>query len=700
MELLNGLNKAQTEAVLAVEGPVMVMAGAGSGKTKVLTTRISYIIDELGIPPSAILAVTFTNKAANEMKTRIANMIDINTKYMWISTFHSFAARLLRLEINHLPPYTDRFTIIDEEDSLKIVKQIMKEEEIDEFKPKEIRNVISKSKNFTDFTINDPMLKDTFNIVNRLYERYLLDNNLLDFDDLIIKTIELFKKNPNVLEKYQNKFQYILVDEFQDTNTLQYNLMFMLSARYHNIFVVGDDFQSIYSFRGAKIENINRFKKDFREHKLILLEQNYRSTKEILDLANVVIEKNPNQIKKVMYSNDKTGAKPFYYNAQSSYDETMFVVDKIRDLVARGDDYSDIAILYRANYISRNFEDILIRYQIPYTMYGGLSFFQRKEIKDIIAYLRLMVNFNDDFSFRRIVNEPKRKIGPAMIEKLSTVAQENNVSLLNAIPIFNNKSQAGVQLTNFYNTIIELNEKIESVDLRDLVELIMKKTNYEDALKADEDSYSDRMENIKELKTVLKETDEFYSGTNEEKLQALLSDLALRTDNDDSKKDKGVILSTYHQVKGLEFKNVFMVAMEEEIFPSMNSVLDAEIEEERRICYVGITRAKDRLYITNSSTRFLFGFQRNLAPSRFIKDMGSVLFEKKKTIKVENKVKEEKKEERKTSDNIFKTGDKVSHKVFGDGVVVSVDGATIMVAFKVPYGIKTLFANHPAIRKI
>ena len=308
--------------------------------------------------------------------------------------------------------------------------------------------------------------------------------------------------------------------------------------------------------------------------------------------------------------------------------------------------------------------------------------------------------YNDDFSFRRIVNEPKRKIGPSMIEKLTLVAQANKVSLLNAIPLFNNKSQAGVSLTNFYNTIIELNESIESVDLRDLIEVIMNKTDYEEALKADEDSYSDRMENIKELKTVLKETDEFYFGTNQEKLEALLSDLALRTDNDDSKKDKGVILSTYHQVKGLEFKNVFMVAMEEEIFPSMNSVLDAEVEEERRICYVGITRAKDRLYISHSLNRYLFGFQRSLAPSRFLKDMGDSLFENKKSIKVEKKIKEEPKAEIQSSDNEYKTGDKVSHKVFGDGMVVSTTGSTITVAFKMPYGVKTLFANHPAIRKI
>ncbi len=710
MNLLNGLNERQLEAVTTTEGPVMVMAGAGSGKTKVLTTRIAYLISELGIPSTNILAVTFTNKAANEMKQRIEGMLSIETKYMWVSTFHSFCCRLLRLEIKALPPYTSSFQILDEEDSLKIVKDIMKQAELDEFKPKEIRGLISKSKNFTDFRIDDPRLNNIFTIVLEKYEEFMKENNALDFDDLIIKTILLFQKNPSILQKYQNKFQYILVDEFQDTNTLQYNLIFMLSARYHNIFVVGDDFQSIYSFRGAKIENINRFRRDFLETKLILLEENYRSTKEILSLANCIIEHNPNQIKKVMFSKNKEGQMPFYYNADSSYDEVMFVIDKIKELVACGASYSDFAILYRSNYISRNFEDMLVRYQIPYKIYGGLSFFARKEIKDIIAYLRVIVYKDDDISFRRIINEPKRKIGPKMLENLTNIANENNLSLFDSIEKYYGKGIAVDALNNFKSVINDIKAQLENVKLKDLVDIILENTGYEAELKKDEDSYEDRIGNIKELKSVLKEADEFYEGTNLEKLELMLSDLALRTDNENDDVDKVdcVRLSTYHQVKGLEFTNVFMVAMEEGIFPSMNCTLPSEIEEERRICYVGITRAKEKLYLTSASSRFLFGQQSYMKPSRFISEMNKELFKniskgyhkydtstiKKSTLKVMDKP------TKKITKTQYEVGDKVNHKAFGDGMVVSVEGDLITVAFKVPYGIKKLNGTHPAIRKL
>lgn len=710
MNLLNGLNERQLEAVTTTEGPVMVMAGAGSGKTKVLTTRIAYLISELGIPSTNILAVTFTNKAANEMKQRIEGMLSIETKYMWVSTFHSFCCRLLRLEIKALPPYTSSFQILDEEDSLKVVKDIMKQAELDEFKPKEIRGLISKSKNFTDFRIDDPRLNNIFTIVLEKYEEFMKENNALDFDDLIIKTILLFQKNPSILQKYQNKFQYILVDEFQDTNTLQYNLIFMLSARYHNIFVVGDDFQSIYSFRGAKIENINRFRRDFLETKLILLEENYRSTKEILSLANCIIEHNPNQIKKVMFSKNKEGQMPFYYNADSSYDEVMFVIDKIKELVACGASYSDFAILYRSNYISRNFEDMLVRYQIPYKIYGGLSFFARKEIKDIIAYLRVIVYKDDDISFRRIINEPKRKIGPKMLENLTNIANENNLSLFDSIEKYYGKGIAVDALNNFKSVINDIKAQLENVKLKDLVDIILENTGYEAELKKDEDSYEDRIGNIKELKSVLKEADEFYEGTNLEKLELMLSDLALRTDNENDDVDKVdcVRLSTYHQVKGLEFTNVFMVAMEEGIFPSMNCTLPSEIEEERRICYVGITRAKEKLYLTSASSRFLFGQQSYMKPSRFISEMNKELFKniskgyhkydtstiKKSTLKVMDKP------TKKITKTQYEVGDKVNHKAFGDGMVVSVEGDLITVAFKVPYGIKKLNGTHPAIRKL
>ncbi len=706
MELLNGLNEAQRLAVTTTEGPVMVMAGAGAGKTKVLTTRISYIIEELGISPMSILAVTFTNKAANEMKERIANMIGIQTNKMWVSTFHSFCSRLLRIEIDALPPYTKSFTIIDEEDSLKIIKEIIKHADFD-CKAKEIKSLISKSKNFTNFKINDPNIIDEYNYIRREYENRLQRENLLDFDDLIIKAIELFKKNPNILEKYQFKFQYILVDEFQDTNTLQYNLMFMLAARYHNIFVVGDDFQSIYSFRGAKIENINRFRNDFKEHQLIKLEKNYRSTTQILNLANCVIDKNPNQIKKVMTSNNKEGELPKYYRASSSYDEVMYVLDQIKRYKLKGYDYKDFAIMYRANYISRNFEDILVKYQMPYKIYGGLSFFSRKEIKDIIAFLRLIVDNNDDFSFKRIANIPKRGVGDGILNKLSTVAINKSLSLFDAIAFYTGKGQGANGLIDFRGIITSISAQIENVSLVDLIDMILKEANYEAELKSDMDTYDDRMQNIKEFKSVLKETDESYEGeTNKEKLQALLSDLALRSENEEAKVDDSIVLTTYHQAKGLEFKVVFMVATEEGIFPSMNSFTPEEIEEERRICYVGLTRAKDHLYITCANNRFMFGSHQGMIPSRFIKEMKESLYEnvsygyKKPTPAPQAKPSTFKKPEKTQSSGGLSAGDKVNHKVFGDGVVISVNGNSAVIAFLAPHGLKTLLANHPSIRKL
>ena len=708
-DLLQGLNEAQVLAVTTTEGPVMVMAGAGSGKTKVLTTRIAYIIKELGIVPSGILAVTFTNKAAGEMKERIANMLDIETKYMWISTFHSFAVKILRMEIDNIPPYKKGFTIIDEEDSLKIVKEIMKEKNIDSYKPKEIRNIISKSKNFYDYSVKDPLLNSCYLTVKRYYQERLKKENLMDFDDLIINVIELFENNLFILEKYQQKFQYILVDEFQDTNFLQYKLIRLLSAKYQNIFVVGDDFQSIYSFRGAKIENINHFRNDYKNTQLILLEKNYRSTTEILNLANSIIVHNPNQIKKVMYSNNKNGNKPIYYNANTAYDEAMYVIDTIKKGLLSGDKYSDFAILYRANYISRGYEDVLVRNNIPYKIYGGLSFFSRKEIKDMIAYLRLIIHNDDDFSFRRIINEPKRKIGDVTIKKLDDIKLINNCSLFEAIDYYEGSGAAANNLVRFKTVIDEIKTKVNEIQLPKIIDLILEKTGYEEALKQDEDTYLDRLENIKEFKSVLKEALDSYDEekNNEGVLDALLTDLALRTDSDDVANDNCVRLSTFHQVKGLEFKNVIMVAMEEGIFPSMNSISNEEIEEERRVCYVGITRAKDNLYLTNAQSRFLFGNDSYMHPSRFIKEMNNEYYDdyfklRRASIKKTVIPKEEpkKKEEITTNTSNFKVGDKINHKAFGDGLVVSVKGDIISVAFKAPHGIKTLKGSHPSIRKI
>ena len=718
MDLLTNLNPAQRLAVTTTEGPVMVMAGAGSGKTKVLTTRISYIIKELKVIPSKILAVTFTNKAALEMKRRVADMLDINTDYMWVSTFHSFCARLLRMEIDAMPPYNKKFNILDEDDSLKIVKKIIEDLDFDtDYKPKVIRECISKSKNFKNYSIRDPRLLNIFTIVNQKYEERCKEENLLDFDDLIIKTIELFNKNPNILEKYQNQFDYVLVDEFQDTNAMQYDLMTLLARRNRNIFVVGDDFQSIYSFRGAKIENIMKFQTEYKDYTLILLEENYRSTTQILDLANNIILKNPNQIKKVMFSNKKVGPLPKYYRATSSYDETIFVINKILEGIRKGKNYSDFAIMYRANSISRSFEDQLVKNKIPYTIYGGLSFFSRAEIKDMSAYLRLLIHPDDDFSFDRVVNVPKRKIGKRILENLKIKAYEKTLPLYDAIDHYSGNGIAADNLRKFKSTLDEIRDKIEDLSLPEVLKEIYDKTGYDDEIRKDMDSYQDRLDNIQEFSSVLKETEEEYEDlglTHFEMLENLLFDLSLRSEHDDIKSDESVRLTTFHQAKGLEFDTVFMVAMEEEIFPGINISSNEDLEEERRICYVGITRAKNELYLTNAENRMRFGRTEYMVPSRFISEMDSKLYENLRGSKPKPRVnlgtsstfasftykKEEKKKEEQVSDISYKIGDKINHKAFGDGLVVQVSGSTITVAFKAPYGVKVLNGNHPSIRKI
>lgn len=718
MDLLTNLNPAQRLAVTTTEGPVMVMAGAGSGKTKVLTTRISYIIKELKVIPSKILAVTFTNKAALEMKKRVADMLDINTDYMWVSTFHSFCARLLRMEIDAMPPYNKKFNILDEDDSLKIVKKIIEDLDFDtDYKPKVIRELISKSKNFKNYSIRDPRLLNIFTIVNQKYEERCKEENLLDFDDLIIKTIELFHKNPNILEKYQNQFDYVLVDEFQDTNAMQYDLMTLLARRNRNIFVVGDDFQSIYSFRGAKIENIMKFQTEYKDYTLILLEENYRSTTQILDLANNIILKNPNQIKKIMFSNKKVGPLPKYYRATSSYDETIFVINKILEGIRKGKNYSDFAIMYRANSISRSFEDQLVKNKIPYTIYGGLSFFSRAEIKDMSAYLRLLIHPDDDFSFDRVVNVPKRKIGKKILENLKIKAYEKTLPLYDAIDHYSGNGIAADNLRQFKSTLDEIRDKIEDLSLPGILKEIYDKTGYDDEIRKDMDSYQDRLDNIQEFSSVLKETEEEYEDlglTHFEMLENLLFDLSLRSEHDDIKSDESVRLTTFHQAKGLEFDTVFMVAMEEEIFPGINISSNEDLEEERRICYVGITRAKNELYLTNAENRMRFGKTEYMVPSRFISEMDSKLYENLRGSKPKPRVnlgtsttfasftykKEEKKKEEVVSDISYKIGDKINHKAFGDGLVVQVSGSTITVAFKAPYGVKVLNGNHPSIRKI
>ncbi len=704
--IINKLNDRQKDAVVTTEGPVMVMAGAGSGKTRVLTARIAYLINELGIPPYNILAVTFTNKAAREMKERIVKNVDANINMMWVSTFHSICARLLRLEATNLKDYDRNFNIVDEEDAIKYVKDAIKELGLnkDAFKPKSVKSVISEYKNGMIDTIKDNDVRNIYNV----YSRLLKEDNLLDFDDLLIVTVNLFKTNPEVLKKYQNKFQYIMIDEFQDTNTIQYELVKLLGLAHQNIFIVGDQDQSIYSFRGAKVENINKFSRDFIGTKVILLEENYRSTQKILDIANKVINNNKDRYKKNLFTNASPGDKPSYYVADNSYDEAMFIMEKIKEL--KNYDYKDFAIMYRANAISRNFEDVFLKNDIPYAIYGGIGFYQRKEIKDVIAYLKLILNNDDDFSFKRVVNEPKRKIGDALIGKLIDAATDNKVSLFKAIDFIDARGQGYNNLLDFKFTIIELKEKIldENVDINKIVSIIIEKTGYYNMLKEEGDEGADRLENIKELNSMFREFDD-YDGTREDKLNSLLLDFALKTDTDKrSENEDCVKLMTFHQAKGLEYPVVFMVAMEQGIFPSQNCFTEKELEEERRICYVGITRAKEKLFITSCRQRQIYGMTEWQYPSIYIREIGEdnlniigKTYKKsyvstgpiiKPTASIPTKT-----EQVKVS---YSLGDKINHKAFGDGTVVAVSGESITVAFGEAFGIKKLLASHPSIRKI
>lgn len=709
MHLLDGLNEMQQQAVSTTEGPVMVMAGAGSGKTRVLTHRIAYLIEELGIPSNQILAVTFTNKAAMEMKERVSKLLDRDVRNMWISTFHACCVRILRKDILYLNKHTRDFVIIDEEDALRLIRDILKSLEIDkkEFNPKVLKDAISKIKNKVYIPSNNPYTEEIVDKVYLNYQKVLQDENLLDFDDLIIMTIEIFEKFPHVLEYYQNLFQYIMIDEFQDTNSIQYHLINLLAQKSKNIFVVGDQDQSIYSFRGARIENIDLFQKDYSNTKIILLEQNYRSVKNILNLANSLIEKNQKRIKKNLFTVKTFDNLPVYYRAESGYAEAIYVKEKIEQMLNEGYNYSDIAILYRANAISRLFEDIFIKYKIPYRIYGGVSFYRRKEIKDIICYLRLITNLDCDFAFKRIINEPKRKIGDSVVEKLTAIKDQYHVSLFAAIDYAEGivSKQKLNALLDFKFMILELQERIEDCSIDDFIDLVLQRTTYLEMLQAQNEEGLDRLANIYELKSILSDVNEDITGSNYEKLSVFLSDVALKTDADEiDDKEDFVKMMTFHQAKGLEFKVVFMVVMEQGIFPNQLIRDHNDLEEERRICYVGITRAMERLFLTNAINRRYQGMITSNNPSQFIKEMDAKYleayghlngsFENNYTRRIKIVADD------KPINKDYKVGDKINHATFGDGLVVGVDSKNITVAFSVQYGIKKLVANHPSIRKI
>ena len=697
---LTSLNEMQQLAVTTTEGPVMVMAGAGSGKTKVLTYRIAYLIESLGIDPYNILAVTFTNKAANEMKERVEKLLDMNVKNLWISTFHSFCARFLRREIYVLGKYRPNFIIIDEDDSLKILKEEMKDKNFT-LNPKDAMAYISLVKNDESLPMMSSSERSEFDTIYTLYQEHLVRENLLDFDDLISLTVYILEEYLPIREKYSQMFSYIMIDEFQDTNKQQYKLVELLTGITRNIFIVGDINQSIYSFRGARVENITNFKNKYKPE-IIKLEKNYRSTGMILNIANDIISKNKSFVNMKLYTDNDLGRKAEYYQADTNYGEVLHIISEIKKLKALGYSYNDMAILYRMNSLSLNFENEFIKHNIPYIIYGGVGYYSRKEVKDIIAYLRLIVDITDDFSFKRIVNVPKRKIGDKVISNLTDISVAYECSLFEAIDYSNNNL-----LLNFKKIILDLQEDLKVVNLDHMIDRILDKTLYLKMLEdAEED---DRIDNVMELKSIMKDIMESYEGDNIDKLKAFLADLALRTDVDniDEREDK-VKMMTFHQAKGLEYKVVFMPAMEQGIFPSFRSMgTPTELEEERRVCYVGVTRAKERLYLSIALQRRMYGEDRRGFPSEFLKSIGKdKLNEAGYNIKSNTQTIDEStkptlpssKPQRSTLG--FNVGDKIMHKVFGKGIVVKVDSLKITVAFSKEYGIKVLMSDHPSITRI
>ncbi|RNB61454.1 DNA helicase PcrA [Brevibacillus gelatini] len=640
-----GLNPQQREAVLTTEGPVLILAGAGSGKTKVLTQRIAYLISVKQVAPWSILAITFTNKAAREMQNRVAAIIGgVAAQDTWLSTFHSLCVRILRRDIDRMG-ISRNFTILDAGDQLSVVKQCLKELNIDpkQYEPRSILAAISGAKNeLTDPATYARLAGDPFaQVVAKVYEAYqkkLKSNQSLDFDDLIMTTVRLFKEVPEVLEFYQKKFRYIHVDEYQDTNRAQYMLISMLADKYRNVCCVGDADQSIYKWRGADISIILNFEKDYPEAKLIKLEQNYRSTKTILQAANQVIANNKLRKEKKLWTENPGGDKITCFQGESEHDEAYFIVDTIRKQLPTYKRYDKFAVLYRTNAQSRVVEDVFIKSNIPYTIVGGTKFYDRKEIKDILAYLRLISNPDDDISLQRIINVPKRNIGDTTVEKLQAYANANGQSLYQAIQevaYMGLPARTTNAILSFNDLITNLMQMTDYLSVTELVEEVLTRSGYRDSLKEDKTLEAQaRLENIDEFLSV---TQEFERKNEDKSLLAFLTDLALVADIDslgeDGEKEEAaengqVVLMTLHSAKGLEFPVVFLVGMEEGVFPHSRALFDdVEMEEERRLAYVGITRAEERLYLTCARMRTLFGRTNVSVPSRFLQEIPAELLE-------------------------------------------------------------------------
>lgn len=695
---LSGLNKEQLMAVKHIDGPMLVLAGAGSGKTRVLTNRIAYLIEN-GVRIENILAITFTNKAAKEMKDRVMKLIGMDAKSIQISTFHSLGLRIIKENYARLG-YKSNFVILDSDDTLTVVKKIMKDLNLNPkfYNARDIRNKISSAKNEMMGPQEYAKVEFDRNII-AVYESYnnkLLINNSVDFDDLLILPIKLFRMYPDVLKYYQDKYKYVLIDEYQDTNEAQYIFTKMLCNNHKNIFVVGDNDQAIYAFRGANYKNILNFEKDYPNAKVILLEENYRSTQNILDVANSVIKHNKMRKDKNLWCNNDIGSKVKYIKTDSDKEECEYVSNKIKELHDSGISYEDMAILYRTNAQSRLIEEEMLKNGIPYRIVGSFYFYNRKEIKDLLCYLRLINNHDDDVSLLRVINTPKRGIGDKTIEALTNKANLNKTSLFEAI-------DGGKELA-FKNLILKMEQECENITLTDMVELVLKESGLREELVNEKSLEAEiRLENLEEFKSITKGYEEEYGVIS---LTDFLNEVSLVSDiSEHQDSNNKVSLMTIHAVKGLEFDNVFIVGMEEGIFPHYNSINEgtlAAIEEERRLCYVAITRAKKNLWMLNARKRMLFGNTQLNMPSRFMDEIDSryIECENNKTSIISKASNFVKGNMFRNDDVSYSVGDHVRHDEFGEGVVVAADKTLVTIAFPHPYGIKKMMAKHKSITKI
>jgi len=767
-QAIKKLNPPQQQAVEATEGPLLILAGAGSGKTRVLTHRIAYLIATRKAPPWGVLAITFTNKAAREMQERVTKLVGNEGRDIWVSTFHSMCVRILRKDIDRIG-FNSNFTILDSTDQLSLVRNCMKDLNLDtkKFEPKAVLSLISTAKNelITPAQYEQKAgdyIESIAAKVYTMYQRRMKSNNSLDFDDLIMSTIQLFKEVPDVLDFYQKKFQYIHVDEYQDTNRAQYMLCRMLADGHHRICVVGDSDQSIYRWRGADISNILNFEEDYPEARTILLEQNYRSTSTILNAANEVIKQNGGRKPKKLWTDQGDGDKIKVYRADSEHDEGYFVTSEISKNVKLNKSYQDHAILYRTNAQSRVIEEILIKSDIPYQIVGGIKFYDRKEIKDILGYLRLISNPDDDLSLARVINVPKRGIGDTTVAKLGAAAAERGTSIFQALAVVDDLGFAGRTrnaLVEFYDMIAALNQMVDYLSVTELTEKILEMSQYRIEMQRENTIESrSRLENIDEFLSV---TMEFEKNNDDKSLVSFLTDLALIADIDsvnDEEEDKSdaVILMTMHSAKGLEFPVVFIVGMEEGVFPHSRAFSDnEELEEERRLAYVGITRAEQQLFLSCAQMRTLFGRTTANPPSRFLDEIPEELKEEtgvardryrrggniggsygsrgfgsgsgsnfgrnaansslsgstatasgsQSKVSVTTSVPHQAAAVGSTADlTALKAGDKVSHGKWGTGTVVSVKGSgndtELQIAFPAPVGVKRLLAGFAPITKV